>query len=56
MRIYIIVKANAYDGYEYPPDNYYTNKETAEKECARLNKKGGYKIDQFTVHKLDPIK
>lgn len=56
MKIYIIVEANGYDGYEYPPDHYYTNEKDAQGYCDKCNKSTGSRRDYFEVHELTPIK
>jgi hypothetical protein len=37
MNVYVIIRSNAYDGFDAPEDNAYLEKEKAEKACEKLN-------------------
>lgn len=50
--IYIIVEANAYDGYNAPRDEFYLTEAEAITEAKRLNKEAGHRKDYFDVFEL----
>lgn len=50
-KIYIIVEANGYDGFEYPGDYFYIDEAKAQKECDRLNEQSNR--DYFIVHEME---
>ena len=52
-KIYIIIEANGYDGFEYPGDHFYIDEAKAQKECDRLNVQSSSKRDYFMVHEME---
>lgn len=56
MKIYIIVEAIGYGGFEYPQDHYFTDEQAAQDYCDKCNKSTGSKTDWFSVHEMTPIK
>lgn len=54
MKIYVIIEANAYDGFELPHnDEFYLTEEEANEVCNKLNKNSGNRKDYFDVHELN---
>jgi len=51
--IYVILHDNGYDAQELHGYDFYTSKELAESDCAKLNKAENSKHPSYSVEELD---